>query len=317
MAMYLVTGGAGFIGSHLVEALVADGHRVRVLDNLSTGNIRNLEKVASRITFIEADIADRKSVKSCIGGVSGVFHLAACSSVQQSIENPELNQRSGEIATLQLLQEAVAHSVKRLVYSSSASVYGDLPESPLREDLSPSPQSPYAVSKLACEQYCRLFAANHPRLDTVSLRYFNVLGTRQTPSNPYSGVISIFLEHVRQRVPPVIYGNGKQTRDFISVHDVVRANMAAMAHPAAPLRGECLNVATGRSVTILEVWNRLSEIGKVRLEPRFKARRPGDILHSAASIDKIRKTLGFSPKKKFEDALGDLAESVLGAATTK
>lgn len=307
MATYLVTGGAGFIGSHLVEALVSQGHQVRVLDNLSSGKTENLEKVANQISLIQADAADEASM-ACLDGVTGIFHLASCSSVQLSMENPALNQRSGEIATLNVLTHAAKRGVKRVVFSSSASVYGDHPESPLREDLQPRPQSPYAVSKLAGEFYARVFARAFKPLDTVSLRYFNAYGPRQDPSNPYSGVISLFLDRLRRKAAPVIFGDGRQTRDFISVHDVVQANLLAMNHSGA-LEGECFNVATGQSVSILELWSQLCKISGLDLEPSFAAPRPGDIRHSSASIEKIRKALGFSPSKSFAESLRALADS--------
>ena len=315
MATYLVIGGTGFIGSHLVEALAQRGHEVRVLDNLSFGNLENLAGAAPRIQFVEGDASDPAAVSSALDGVDGVFHLASTSSVQLSMEDPLLNQRSGEAATLVVLDQCRKARVKRVIFSSSAAVYGNSPECPKHEQLQLQPSSAYAVSKLAGELYCRVFA-NSGGPDTASLRYFNVFGPRQRPSSPYAGVISIFLDCLRRKTAPVIFGDGRQTRDFISVHDVVHANILAMGS-ATPLQGECFNVATGKSVTILEVWKRLCEIANVRIEPKFAEARVGDIKISSASIEKIRKVLGFSPMKHFAEALRDLAEPLLGAATTK
>lgn len=313
MANYLVIGGAGFIGSHLVEALVQRGHSVRVLDDLSFGSRENLAMVAPRMEWIEGDASSSAAVSAALKGIDGVFHLASTSSVQLSMEDPLRNLRSGEEAMLNVLDQCRKTRVRRLVYSSSAAVYGDFPEHPKHEQLQVQPCSVYAVSKAAGELYAKVFAATGGP-DTASLRYFNVFGPRQRPSSPYSGVISIFLDCLRRKTAPVIYGDGLQTRDFISVHDVVHANILAMEHRDA-LGGECFNVATGRSVTILEVWNELCRIAGNRIEPKFAELRKGDIRMSSASIEKIGKTLGFSPMKKFSDALRALAETVLGKST--
>lgn len=315
MSVYLVIGGAGFIGSHLVEALAQHGHQVRVLDNLSFGDRENLPRTAPKIQFLEGDASDPTAVASVLDGVDGVFHLASTSSVQLSMEDPIRNQRSGEAATLVILDQCRKARIKRLVFSSSAAVYGDFPESPKHEQAPLQPRSPYAVSKVAGELYCKLFAMSGGP-DTASLRYFNVFGPRQRPSSPYSGVISIFLDCLRRKTAPTIYGDGRQTRDFISVHDVVHANVLAMEN-TAPLQGECFNVATGRSIAILEVWKQLCDIANIRLEPQLVETRPGDIRNSSASIEKIRKALGFHPMKRYSDALRELAESVLGATQTQ
>lgn len=309
MAKYLVIGGAGFIGSHLVEALAQRGHQVRVLDNLSFGKRENLTGVLPRIEFVEGDASNPAAVFPALADVVGVFHLASTSSVHLSMQDPLRNQQSGEIATLVVLEQCRKARIKRLIFSSSAAVYGDFPEYPKHEQLQVVPQSCYAISKLAGELYCRVFADSGGP-DTASLRYFNVFGPRQRPSSPYSGVITIFLDCLRRNAAPVIFGDGLQTRDFISVHDVVHANLLAMNHPE-PLLGECFNVATGRSITILEVWKQLCQIAGAKIEPRFDAPRAGDIRLSTASIDKIRKVLGFSPMKNFADALRDLSDSSL------
>ncbi len=308
-ADFLVTGGAGFIGSHLVERLVSSGHRVRVLDDLSTGHSANLNSVANRIDLVKGCAANAGDVERAIKGVRGVFHLAAISSVTVSLQNPLRNQQAGEVATLTVLDAARRAGVSRVILTSSASVYGDTEMAANDESLTPKPLSFYALSKLTGEHYGRIFSKLYPEIDTASLRYFNVFGPRQDPTNPYSGVISIFIKCLQQGTPPTVFGDGLQTRDFVDVANVVDANLLAM-NATKPLRGEAFNVGTGESVTLLEVWERLRQIAGSTLEPKFAAPRAGDIRHSRASIGKIQAHLGYQPRISWRDGLKTLWESL-------
>ena len=312
MANYLVTGGAGFIGSHLVERLIRDGHTVRVLDNLSTGHRQNLDSVAGKLELIEGDAADASTVDRAMKGVEGVFHLAAMPSVPRSIREPLLNQKAGEVATLTVLDAAQRAGVRRVVFTSSSAIYGNSSAPKNLEDQSPAPLNPYALSKLTGEGYCRVFSGLHPDLDTVCLRYFNVFGPRQDPSSPYSGVISIFLKCLRERIAPTIFGDGLQTRDFVEVSNIAEANVLAM-NASQPQRGTAFNVGTGESVTLLDIWSWLCEIAGLRMEPNFGPERAGDIKHSAASIEKIRRELGFEPRVRCREGLERLWKSLASA----
>lgn len=306
MSNFLVTGGAGFIGSHLVSKLIALGHRVRVLDNLSTGRPENLAEVASRIEWMEADAADSAAVEKAMDGIEGVFHLAAIPSVQLSIEQPLTTQRSAEVATLTILNAACHAGVDRVVYSSSCAVYGDGGGDRCnKEDATTRPLTFYGLSKVTGEEYCRVSSLLYPGFDTVSLRYFNVFGARQSPSSPYSGVISIFLQCLREGKPPTIYGDGLQTRDFIEVSNVVAANLAAMTS-ANTFRGQCYNVGTGTSISILEIWNRAAQLAQSDMKPRFADPRAGDIRHSCADVTKIRKDLDWQPMVDWDAGLAAL-----------
>ncbi|HIQ02466.1 MAG TPA: SDR family NAD(P)-dependent oxidoreductase, partial [Anaerolineales bacterium] len=250
MTLWLVTGGAGFIGSHLVEALVARGERARVLDDFSTGRWENLAAVTGQVEVIEGDVRDRAAAARAVDGVEVVIHLAAIPSVQASVEDPQRVMAVNCTGTLNLLEAARAAGVRRFVFASSAAVYGDQTDLPLREDLPPDPLSPYAASKAAGEALCRAYFASYG-LPTVVLRFFNVYGPRQDPRSPYSGVISIFVERMRQGLPPVIYGDGEQTRDFVYVGDVVEAVVRAAEREEAV--GEVFNIAGGRQTSVLEL----------------------------------------------------------------
>ena len=308
-ADFLVTGGAGFIGSHLVERLIRDGHRVRVLDDLSSGKLENLHAVKDRLDFVHGNAALAADTARAVAGVRGVFHLAAISSVTVSIEQPLRNQQAGEVATLTVLDAARRAGVRRVVLSSSASVYGNSENAANAESLPSQPLSFYALSKLTGENYARIFSALHPGFDTVSLRYFNVFGPRQDPANPYSGVISIFLRCLKTGHAPTIFGDGRQTRDFVEVSNIVEANLLAM-QAAQPLRGEVYNVGTGESVSLLEVWQRLGELAGTSLQPAFAAPRAGDIRHSRAAIEKIRAQLGYAVRVSWQDGLQKLWDSL-------
>jgi UDP-glucose 4-epimerase len=305
MSCYAVTGGAGFIGSHLVERLVRDGHAVRVLDDLSSGHAENLAPVRNHIELITGSAADPAAVERTVAGVEGIFHLAAISSVARSMEAPRECQQSGEVATLTVLDQARLAGVHRVVFSSSAAIYGDTARLKNAESLPPQPLSLYAVGKVAGENYCRAFTRLYPALDTVSLRYFNVFGPRQDPRSPYSGVISIFLRCARERHAPTLFGDGQQTRDFVAVENVVEANLLAMRH-ANPLGGESFNVGTGASVSLLAVWEELQRLSGTTIPPGFGSPRLGDIRDSCADIGKIQTVLGYRPTVDWKSGLAQL-----------
>lgn len=296
----LVTGGAGFIGSHLVDALVAEGCETVVVDDLSTGDLSNLEHIKDRITFYKGDIRDLDLLRKAAYGCGVIFHQAAMVSVPKTVENPIDSAMVNDIGTLFVLEAARNRNVKRVVLASSCAVYGDDPELPKVENLDPKPLSPYAVQKLAGEFYARLYHDLY-KLETVSLRYFNVYGPRQDPSSPYSGVISIFMSKSDSKEPPVIYGDGNQYRDFIFVKDVVRANLLAAKTDDA--NGKIFNVGTGGFIRINSLWEMICHISGFYLKPEYKQSRPGDILESVANIDRAKSVLGFEPEYSFEKGL--------------
>lgn len=302
----LVTGGAGFIGSHLTEALVAAGYGVRVVDNLSTGHIANLASVADQIEFVEGDLADFATAQSAVAGCHAVFHEAAIPSVPRSIREPLQSHASGPTATLNLLEAARAAGVTRFIFAASSSAYGDTEELPKHENMLPCPLSPYAASKLAGEQYVRVYAQTMG-LDGVSLRYFNVYGPRQDPSSPYSGVVSIFAEHLQADRAPTIYGDGTQTRDFTYIADVVQANLLAL-RAKGPLGGQVLNVGGGRRISLLELLETMNQVLGKKLTARHQPARAGDVRDSLASLDRIGRVLGYAPKVSLESGLTETLE---------
>jgi len=304
----LVTGGAGFIGSHIVDRLLDEGFKVRVLDNLSTGDKKNLAKHQNKksFQFIEGDIRNFDLVKKTVKGVDAVFHEAALVSVTRSVENPLLSNEINVTGTVNLLKACVDAHVKRFVYASSCAVYGDTETLPNHENLAPKPLSPYAVEKLAAENYAKVFH-NVYGLETTSLRYFNVYGPRQK-YGPYSGVISIFINRLLENKPPIIYGDGKQTRDFINVKDVVEANMLALSKREAV--GEVFNISTGEATTINKLTESIQKImGKTSLKPVHAEPRPGDIKHSYGDIINARRKLEYEPKIQLEKGLSELVKS--------
>jgi UDP-glucose 4-epimerase len=307
----LVTGGAGFIGSHLVEALLEQGRSVRVLDNLSSGRLANLAFVrglpAGRFELIQADLENDAARRRAVHGVETVFHHAALPSVQRSVEEPLASHQVNATGTLSLLQDARQAGVRRVVYASSSSVYGDSAELPKREDMVPDPCSPYAAAKLNGEHYCRIFHRLYG-MDCVALRYFNVYGPRQDPASDYAAVIPRFVAAVRRNETPVIYGDGYQSRDFSFISDVVQANLKAATADDAP--GEVLNVAGGRQSSLLDLLGILEGIAGRRVEARFEAPRAGDVRHSLAGIDRARKVLGWEPRVGLEDGLRRTMDSV-------
>ena len=300
MATYLVTGGAGFIGSHVVEALVERGERVRVLDNLVTGHAKNLAHLSDRIDLVEGDLCDAKVVARCLADADCVFHQAALASVPRSVEAPLDTNAACVTGTVTLLDQARKAGVRRVVYAASSSAYGDQPHASKRESDSPSPLSPYAAAKLAAEYYCRAFHQTYG-LETVCLRYFNVFGPRQDPNSPYSAVIPLFIVKLLAGEPPVIYGDGNQTRDFTFVGDVVRGNL--LAAEAEGVAGRTLNLAGGRSVSLLELLSALNRLLGTDVQPRHEPARVGDVHDSLADITLARQFLGYEPQVGLEEGL--------------
>ncbi len=302
MITYLVTGGAGFIGSHLVEGLLKwpDSGAVRVLDDLSSGDIENLAAVRDRMAFVYGDMRDSNCLTRAVQGVDVIFHLAAQVSVPKSLKDPLMTHSVNATGTLRLLQAARDAGVKRVVFSSSCAVYGDEPTLPKVETMLPCPKSPYAVSKLAAEGYCQNFT-EHFGLETVVLRYFNVYGPRQDPSSPYSGVISIFTDRLSKGQPATIFGDGEQSRDFVYVQDVVNANLAAAQVLEAA--GQVFNIGTGQPVTIIQLYNLVAQELGVDIRPAFAPERVGDIRHSYGKIEKAAIYLHWRPEVMLNDGL--------------
>jgi UDP-glucose 4-epimerase len=300
MPQFLVTGGAGFIGSHIAEQLVRRGDRVRVLDNLSTGHESNMETFRDRIEFVRGDLVDAATVAEAVRGVDCVFHQAALASVPRSVEAPLDTNAACVTGTVTLLDAARRAGVRRVVYAASSSAYGDQPTSPKRESDLPAPISPYGAAKLAAEHYCRAFTATYG-FETVVLRYFNVFGPRQDPGSPYSAVIPLFITAMLAGRPPVIYGDGLQSRDFTYVDNVVRANLLAADAPGAA--GRVMNVANGKATDLLTLIRVLNALLGTDVEPTHADPRPGDVRESLADITFARQLLGYEPQVDFEDGL--------------
>ena len=297
----LVTGGAGFIGSHLVEALLARGNRVRVVDDLSTGHRENLAHLGDSVEWVEGDLADFEVCRAASEGVEAVLHEAVIPSVPRSVAEPLQSHASGPTATIHMLEAARQAGARRFVFAASSSAYGDTDELPKHEGMIPNPLSPYAAGKLAGEHYVRVYARTMG-LDGVSLRYFNVFGPRQDPSSPYSGVISLFARLMASGDRPVIFGDGGQTRDFTYVANVVRANLLALDAPG-PLGGEALNVGTGRRISLLDLVAAINSVLGTDLAPEFRPTRVGDVRDSQAGLDRVRAVLGYEPSVDFEEGL--------------
>lgn len=300
MNAYLVTGGAGFIGSHIVELLVRRGAEVRVLDNFLTGKRANIEPFLERVELIEGDIRDIDICRKAVEGVDSVLHQAALTSVPGSVEDPRPTNDVNITGTLNMLLAARDRRVRSFVLASSSAVYGDAPELPKKEEQKCVPLSPYGFSKWVGERYCRMFRSLYG-LRTVALRYFNVFGPRQDPFSQYAAVIPHFITGALRGEPPVIYGDGEQSRDFIYVENVAAANVLAAG--AGDVPGGVLNIAGGRGTTVNELAARINAVLKTNLAPVYAPERTGDIKHSHADISAARARLGFEPAVLFEEGL--------------
>jgi UDP-glucose 4-epimerase len=302
----LVTGGAGFIGSHLAESLLAAGDRVRVLDDLSTGRLENLPGHEA-LEFIEGDIRDAGLADRCAAGMDAIVHLAAVASVQASMEDPVRTHQVNFDGTLNLLEASRRQGVKRFVYACSAAVYGDAARIPVPETATPRPLSPYAIDKLSGEHYLLHYHRSHG-LAATSFRFFNIYGPRQDPSSPYSGVISIFVERLKRDQPVMVYGDGTQTRDFVYVADL--AGLLARAVRGMEGNGGVFNVGTGRQHSLLQLLAHLEKLSGKKIERRHEPARAGDILHSCADVARLKETFGNAPSTPFEQGLKKLLESL-------
>ena len=300
MALYLVTGGAGFIGSHLVEEIVRRGDSVRVLDDLSTGSKENLSAVLDKVDFHEGDICDAETLRRLFKGVDNVIHLAALSSVVRSVEDPVATTEVNLIGTLQVLLAAREAHVKRVVMAASGAAYGDNPVLPRVETQMPDPLSPYALVKLAGEYYGKIFNRLFG-LEFVALRFFNVFGPRQNPKSPYTGVMSKFITAYLSGNTPTIFGDGEQSRDFVYVANIVDATLRACEKPGAV--GKVINVGTGVGTTLNQTIKLLNHILGVEVQPQYGPPRLGDVKHSTADISLARAVLGYEPLVSFEEGL--------------
>jgi len=309
MRTFLVTGGAGFIGSHIVEALLARGDRVRVLDNLSTGTRANLP-ADKRVELIEGDLTDGAAVRAAVQNVDCIFHEAALASVPRSIEHPLDTHAACVTGTVMLLDAARQSGVRRVVYAASSSAYGDLAAASKRETDLPNPLSPYAAAKLAGEFYMRAFAISYG-IETVALRYFNVFGPRQDPNSPYSAVIPLFTSALLNGKQPQIFGDGTQSRDFTFVANVVSGNLLAADAPG--VSGKVFNLAGGRSITLLELLRLINLQLGTKVEPIFQPPRTGDVRDSMADINEARRLLKFEPSVSFEEGLRITVDYYRGA----
>jgi nucleoside-diphosphate-sugar epimerase len=299
MSNFLVTGGAGFIGSHLSEELVRRGHRVRVADNFSSGKRANLAHV-SGVEIVEGDIADPAFANRAVEGCQFVLHQAAIPSVPRSVKDPVSSNRANIDGTLNVLIAARDAGVRRLVFAGSSSAYGDTPTLPKHEDMPTRPLSPYALQKVVGEEYLKMFTQLYG-LETVTIRYFNVFGPRQDPSSPYSGVISVFATALLQNRSPKIFGDGEQTRDFTYVANVVDGVLRAAETPG--VSGEIINVATGGRVSLKQLFRAMRDLIGASVEPTFAEARAGDVRDSQADISKARRLLGYEPTVDFEEGL--------------
>jgi nucleoside-diphosphate-sugar epimerase len=298
--IYLVTGGAGFIGSNLVGRLIEQGQTVRILDNFSTGKRENLEEYAQSVAVVEGDVREYATVRRASDGVDVILHQAALPSVPRSIKDPLSSDAVNVVGTLNVLQAARDAGVKRVVFASSSSVYGDTPELPKHERMTPNPLSPYAVSKLAAEQYCRVFARVYG-IETVSLRYFNVFGPRQDPDSEYAAVIPKFIRAMLRDKQPTIFGDGEQSRDFTFVENVIDGNLLAAKAACEP--GIVMNCACHGRLTLNQLVRAINEILGLEIQPLYAPARPGDVKHSFASIDLAHRSIGYSPSVEFKEGL--------------
>lgn len=302
MAKYLVTGGAGFIGSNIARYVLAKGHDVAVLDDLSTGHRRNLSDIIDRIEFIDGDIRDRQAVDKAVSGCDAVFHEAARPSVPRSIEDPVTCHDVNVNGTMVLLAAARAAGLKRIVFAGSSSAYGNQPESPKRESMAPEPISPYAASKIACEAYLCAYAAAYG-METLALRYFNVFGPGQDPKGAYAAVIPAWVSRILAGERPVVYGDGTQSRDFCYIDNVCEANWLAATCPGKMCDGSAINIACNRAVTLNQILAKLAELLGTDIDAQYAAPRAGDVKDSLADITRAKQIIGYEPKIFFDEGL--------------
>lgn len=313
MPEFLVTGGAGFIGSHLVQTLVEQGRSVRVLDNCETGRIENLDPWRDSIELLEQDLCDTGACAQAVDGVDFVLHQAAIPSVPRSVQEPVRTTEVNVMGTVRLLQASADAGVKRFVFAASSSVYGDQDAPKKVETLPTMPLSPYATQKLAGEQFCQHFATYYD-LPTVCLRYFNIFGPRQDPNSPYSAVIPLFIRAMAAGEAPDVDGDGLQSRDFTYVANAVRANILATEAPAERVAGKVFNIACGEAFTILDLVARINESLGTQIEPKFRDARAGDVKHSLADIGRATEALGYKVEVDFTEGLRRTIESMQQAA---
>ena len=307
--VYLITGGCGFIGSHVAEALVSGGNRVRIYDNLSSGYEKNISSIKNKIELIKADIRDLSAITSAMSGVDYVFHGAALVSVFDSVKHPLDNHDINITGTLNVLTAARDKGVKRLVFASSAAVYGNNPELPKREEMKPEPESPYGLAKVASEHYLSVFSKLYG-LETVGLRFFNAYGPRQDPDSLYSGVISKFVKAVADGNPPAVFGDGKQTRDFVFVDDVVQASILAI-HSTGVGNGDVFNIGSGFQTSLIDLLEVLKELTGKPFDIEFHEPRAGDLKHSCADITLAGQKLLFSPRHDIRTGLKKLLNYIV------
>ncbi len=300
MSMFLVTGGAGFVGSHLTEALVNRGHKVRVIDNFATGKKKNIAHILDKIELLEGDIRNPDDCQRAVKDVSVVLHQAAVPSVPKSVQDPVTSHQANVDGTFNMLMAAKDAGVKRFVYAASSSAYGDTEISPKHEQILPGPKSPYAVNKLVGEYYCRAFYECFG-LQTISLRYFNVFGPRQDPASQYAAAIPAFVTAILEDRQPTVYGDGEQSRDFTFIENVIEANLLAAGAPET--HGEVINIACGQSVTINEIIKQINELLGKNIEPIYTDPRPGDVRHSLADITLAYQVIGYKPIVYFDEGL--------------
>jgi nucleoside-diphosphate-sugar epimerase len=301
MATHLVTGGAGFIGSSIAEKLLESGETVRIIDDFSTGRRQNIEELKGRVELVEASICDPEAVAKAMRGIDVVFHQAAIPSVARSVENPSASMMANVQGTTLVLEAARQAGIRRLVYAASSSAYGDTPTLPKVETMTPAPLSPYAVAKLAGEHLVRVYARLH-KMETVSLRYFNVFGPRQDPASQYAAVIPNFVTAALKGQRPIVHGDGEQTRDFCFIENTVAANLLA-AGAATRLNGEMVNVACGERTSLNALIRLIAEETGTKPDPEYRASRPGDVRDSLASIEAAKQLLGYQPKVLIQEGL--------------
>ena len=309
-ARYLVTGGAGFIGSHIAEALLRRGESVRILDNLATGrqdNVNALQGLSGHLEIIEGDLRDAETVRAAVEGTEFVFHQGALASVPRSIADPVRSLETNINGTQNVLLAARDLGVRRVVYASSSSVYGNTPTLPKHEDMPTSPMSPYAVQKLTAELLCGVFTRIYG-LETVSLRYFNVFGPRQDPASEYAAVIPRFLTALLEKRRPIVFGDGEQTRDFTYIENVVQANLLAATAPDAA--GAAMNIGCGERISLNHVLELAGDLLGIKVEPDYREARPGDVRDSLADISKARRLLGYTPGVHFKEGLARTLEAM-------